>query len=107
MSVPLQSEADISVKKIQNLIPKYAKANPDLIKIELSPHEKQNDALVIHPDRPAPHRVATAARREIFHIHEGTDWSIHCLLSPLDCKLGKCGQAVPQVLCGYLLTSDQ
>jgi hypothetical protein len=107
MFVPLQSEADISVKKIQNLIPKYAKANPDLVKITLSPHEKQNDALVIHPDRPAPHRVATAARREIFHIHEGTDWSIHCLLSPLDCKLGKCSQAVPQVLCGYLLTSDQ
>jgi len=74
-------------EKIQKLIPKYARANPDLVKIALSPHEKQNDALVIHPDRPAPHRVATAAQREILHIHEGTDWSIHCLLSPLDCKL--------------------
>jgi len=73
--------------KIQKLIPKYAKENPDLVKIMLSPHEKQHDALVIHPDRPAPHRVATAAQREIFHIHEGTDWSLHCLLSPLDCKL--------------------
>lgn len=87
------------MKKIQKLIPKYASANADLIKIAISPHEKQNDALVIHPDRPAPHRIATAAQREILHIHEGTDWSIHCLLSPLDCKLGKCG-AVPRVLSG-------
>ena len=85
----MRSEAETSVKKMQNLIPKYASANPDLVGIALSPHEKQNDALVIHPDRPAPHRVATAAKREILHIHEGTDWSIHCLLSPLDCKLGK------------------
>jgi len=73
--------------KIQKLIPKYAGANPELVKIALSPHEKQNDALVIHPDRPAPHRVAIAAQREVLHIHEGTDWSLHCLLSPLDCKL--------------------
>jgi hypothetical protein len=86
-----RSGAETRTKKIQKLIPKYAKANPDLVKIALSPHEKQNDALVIHPDRPAPHQVATAAQREILHIHEGTDWSIHCLLSPLDCKLGKCG----------------
>jgi len=74
-------------QKIQNLIPKYARANPDLITIALSPHEKQHDALVIHPDHPAPHRVATVALREILHVHEGTDYSLHCLLSPLDCKL--------------------
>ena len=79
------------MKKIQKLLSKYANANKDLVTIATSPHEKQHDALVIHPDRPAPHQVATAAQREILHIHEGTDWSIHCLLSPLDCKLGKCG----------------
>ena len=80
------------------LVPKYAKANPDLVKIALSPHEKQNDALIIHPDRPAPHRVATAAKREILHIHEGADWSMHCLLSPSDCKLGKCGPVLWDLL---------
>jgi hypothetical protein len=95
----MRSKAETSVKKIQKLIPKYATANSDLIEIALSPHEKQNDALVIRSDRPAPHRVATAAQREILHIHEGTDWSIHCLLSPLDCKLGECG-TVPWVLRG-------
>ena len=78
-------------------MPKYAKANPNLIDIAVSPNEKNNDALVIHPDLPAPHQVATAVRREILHVHEGTDWSIHCLLSPLDCKLGECGP-VPQIL---------
>ena len=87
------------MKKMQKLIPKYAAANPDLVKIALSPQEKQNDGLVIHPDRPSPHQVATTALREVLHVHEGTDWSIHCLLSPLDCKLGKCGVA-PRVLRG-------
>jgi len=87
--LPIRSEAETFVKKIQNLIPKYSSANPHLVGVALSPHEKQNDALVIHPDRPAPHRIAAAAQREILHIHEGTDWSIHCLLSPLDCKLGE------------------
>ena len=85
------------MQKIQKLMPKYAKANPNLIDIAVSPNEKNNDALVIHPDLPAPHQVATAVRREILHVHEGTDWSIHCLLSPLDCKLGECGP-VPQIL---------
>ena len=97
MFLLVRSETETSVQKVQKLIPKYAKANPSLVTITLSPHEKLNDALVIHPDRPAPHRVATAVRREILHIHEGTDWSIHCLLSPLDCKLGECG-TVPRVL---------
>jgi hypothetical protein len=91
------SGAEPSPKKIQNLIPKYARANPDLVEITLSPHEKQHDALVIHRIRPAPHRVASVAQREILHIHEGTDWSLHCLLSPLDCKLGK-RAAVPRAL---------
>jgi hypothetical protein len=50
-------------------------------------------------DRPAPHRVTTAAQREILHIHKGMDWSTHCLLSPLDCKLGECSP-VPWVLRG-------
>ena len=61
-------------------VPTYAKANPDLVEIALSPQEK--NALVINPDRPALHRVATAAKRETLHIHEGVDWSMHCLLSP-------------------------
>lgn len=85
----VQSVTKPAMKKVQNLIKKYEKANPDLVRITLSPHEKQHDALVIHPNRPTPHRVAVTARREILHIHEGTDWSIHCFLSPLDCKLGK------------------
>ena len=88
--IPTRPATETSLKKVQNLIPKYANANPDLVVIALSPHEKQHDALVIHPDRPASHRVAIAAQREVLHVHEGTDWSLHCLLSPLDCKLGKC-----------------
>ena len=84
-----------TMKKIQKLLPKYARANPNLIEIALSPQEKHHDALVIHRDRPTPHRVATVAKREILHVHEGTDWSLHCLLSPLDCKLGK-RAAVPR-----------
>ena len=94
----IRSEAKASIKKIQKLIPKYAGANPDLVEIALSPHERQHDALVIRSDRPAPHRVAVAARREILHIHEGTDWSLHCLLSPQDCKIGTCAATVPRAL---------
>jgi len=80
-------------------MPKYVKANLNLIKIDLFPGEKDNGALVIHPDIPTPHQVATAVQREILHVHEGTDWSIHCLLSLLDCKLGMCGP-VPRILIG-------
>ena len=54
-------------KKTQKLILEYAKVNLDLVKIAL-PHEKQNDVLVIHPDRPAPHQVATAAQGEPFTL---------------------------------------
>ena len=78
------------------------KANPNLVDIAISPNEKCNDALVIRSDLSAPHQVATAVQREILHVHEGTDWSIHCLLSPLDCKLGTCSP-VPRVSIAELM----
>ena len=90
------------MQKIQSLLPKYAKANRSLVKIALSPNEKHNDALVIHPTLPAPHQVASSVGGEILHVHEGTDWSMHCLLSPLDCKLSTCG-LVQQILRSELM----
>ncbi|KAH8109578.1 hypothetical protein DFH11DRAFT_1627033 [Phellopilus nigrolimitatus] len=64
-------------------------ANPDLVELQLSPHEKFSDAVVIHSSLKAPHRVAEAALREIVHYHNFKDFSMHVLLSPQDCKLGR------------------
>ncbi|KAI5119132.1 hypothetical protein M0805_005738 [Coniferiporia weirii] len=64
-----------------------ADANTHLVEVQVSPHERLGDAMVILASRPSPHAVATTARREIAHYHELKDFSMHVTLSPQDCKL--------------------
>ncbi|EGN98947.1 hypothetical protein SERLA73DRAFT_181691 [Serpula lacrymans var. lacrymans S7.3] len=66
---------------------KLGKANPGLVEIANSRFEKHHDAIVIASSRPSPHKVADHARREITHIHQEKDFSLHAILAPQDCKL--------------------
>jgi hypothetical protein len=71
------------------LIPKYAKANPELVEAIVSPHERVHECLSVHPKIKTLHKVAKTAWREVLHVHDGSDWSMHATLAPQDCKLGK------------------
>lgn len=63
-----------------------ASANADIVSVTAS-HEKQGDAMVLHPSLASPHKVADKAWREITHVHSRKDYSIHAVLAPQDCKL--------------------
>ncbi|THH09302.1 hypothetical protein EW145_g2120 [Phellinidium pouzarii] len=71
-----------------------ATANADIVEVQVSPHERLGDALMIHKSIASPHAVAVAALREIAHYHKLKDFSLHVVLSPQDCKLGL-GRATP------------
>jgi len=73
-------------EKIVAIFNKHAEANSNLVKVVISPHERTNNAMVIHPDIPSPHKVAERGLREIVHIHP-YDYSLHAILAPLDCQL--------------------
>jgi len=73
--------------KLGVLIQNYAKANPELVEAIVSPHERVHECLSIHPKIETLHKVAKIAWREVLHVHDGSDWSMHATLSPQDCKL--------------------
>ena len=68
---------------------KIAEDNGRLVEMKLSPNEKRDDAMVVHRSLPLPNSAAKAAKGEIAHIHTFKDFSLHVVLAPLDCKLGK------------------
>jgi hypothetical protein len=74
-------------QRLDAVFDKHAVANPTLVKIELSPHERTIPGMVIHPDIPSPHKDADQGLREIAHIHH-IDHSLHVILSPADSKTG-------------------
>ncbi|TFY55010.1 hypothetical protein EVG20_g9476 [Dentipellis fragilis] len=71
------------VESLYNL----ARANPGVIALDMSPHERIHQALVVAPALRSPHATANAALREIAHVHESTDGSLHVVLAPADCKI--------------------
>jgi len=62
-------------------------ANPTLVEMAASPHEKVHPGIIIHPSIPSPHKVAEKSLREIAHLHPVKDYSIHATLAPQDCKV--------------------
>ncbi|KAJ7274507.1 hypothetical protein B0H12DRAFT_401780 [Mycena haematopus] len=72
-------------KRLDAIFEKHADANPALVQITPSPHEKSVPAMVIHPDIPSPHKDADQALREIAHVHR-IDHSLHVTLLPADSK---------------------
>jgi hypothetical protein len=64
-------------------------ANPTLVEMAPSPHERVHPGILIHSSIPSPHKVAEKSLREIVHIHPVKDYSLHVSLAPQDCKLGK------------------
>ncbi|KAJ7727326.1 hypothetical protein DFH07DRAFT_852051 [Mycena maculata] len=76
---------EVIAKRLEALFEKHATANPTLVEVVPSPHEKLDPGMVIHPDIPSPHKEADQAWREIAHIH-AADHSLHVVLSPADCK---------------------
>ncbi|KAJ7034940.1 hypothetical protein C8F04DRAFT_1099558 [Mycena alexandri] len=72
-------------KRLDAVFEKHTDANPTLVQIAVSPHEKLHPGMIIHPDIPSPHKDAEQALREIAHIHP-TDHSLHVILSPADSK---------------------
>ncbi|KAJ6577157.1 hypothetical protein B0H19DRAFT_931964 [Mycena capillaripes] len=72
-------------ERLQAVFDKHVAANPNLVQVVLSPHERTIPGMVIHPDIPSPHKVAEQGLREIAHIHH-IDHSLHVILSPADCK---------------------
>jgi hypothetical protein len=76
------------LQKVGSLTRKYANANPQLVERITSPHERLHECLSIHPNLKNPHDVAKTAWREVLHVHDGSDWSMHATLAPKDCKLG-------------------
>lgn len=61
--------------------------NRAIITTKISVLERQGEAIFIADAIPTPHAIAAGVRREITHIHERHDHSLHCTLSPLDAKL--------------------
>ncbi|KAJ6607404.1 hypothetical protein B0H10DRAFT_2227936 [Mycena sp. CBHHK59/15] len=76
---------DKFAKRLDAIFAEHAAANPTLIQVVTSPHEKWNSGMVIHTDIPSPHKEADQAWREIAHVHP-IDHSLHAVLSPADCK---------------------
>ncbi|KDQ57153.1 hypothetical protein JAAARDRAFT_285205 [Jaapia argillacea MUCL 33604] len=74
-------------RKLETLLQECALKIPDLVELAISPHEKLHQVLVIHSSLPSPHTTATTALREIAHVHVGSDWSLHTVLAPRDCKI--------------------
>ncbi|KAH7919517.1 hypothetical protein BV22DRAFT_1050994 [Leucogyrophana mollusca] len=74
-------------ERLKAIFGKHAAANPDLLEIAVSPHERMHEAMVIKSSRPSPHKVADHAMREVAHYHPEIDYSLHVTLSPQDCKL--------------------
>ncbi|KZP22935.1 hypothetical protein FIBSPDRAFT_665193, partial [Athelia psychrophila] len=62
-------------------------ANPVLVEMAPSPHEKMSDGLILHRALPSPHKVADESKREIAHLHPWKDFSLHVTMAPQDCKL--------------------
>lgn len=61
--------------------------NRGIITTKTSVLERRGEAIFIADDIPSPHAIAAGVRREISHIHERPDYSLHCTLSPKDAKL--------------------
>ncbi|KAA1476220.1 hypothetical protein DENSPDRAFT_843118 [Dentipellis sp. KUC8613] len=89
--IPHRQLADGSSLHIRRLMVEslysVARANPSLVALDMSPHERIHQALVVAPGVPSPHATADAALREIAHVHESTDGSLHVVLAPADCKI--------------------
>lgn len=66
----------------------YALAHTDIIEVATSINEGNVPALMVHHSIPSPNPVVDREAREIAHIHEHADGSIHLALAPLDCKAG-------------------
>lgn len=76
--------------------------------VKTSVLEKSGDALFLRDDIAMPHTIAGNMKREIAHIHGGVggDYSVHLVLSPMDCKevitkkfgerMGLAGSLMPQ-----------
>ncbi|KAJ6494728.1 hypothetical protein C8R47DRAFT_1194666 [Mycena vitilis] len=77
--------SDEMAKRLDAVFEKHVAANPTLVQVVLSPHEKTIPGMVVHSDIPSPHDVATKGLREIAHIHR-IDHSLHVILSPADSK---------------------
>ncbi|KAJ7127102.1 hypothetical protein C8R44DRAFT_113919 [Mycena epipterygia] len=76
---------EVVAKRLDAIFAKRVAANPNLVQVVPSPHEKLDPGMIIHPDIPSPHKEADQALREIAHVHS-TDHSLHVILSPADCK---------------------
>ncbi|KAJ7158863.1 hypothetical protein C8R46DRAFT_1110605 [Mycena filopes] len=72
-------------KRLDAIFEKHVEANPTLVQVVVSPHEKLDPGMVIHPDIASPHKDAVQALREIAHVHPA-DHSLHVVLSPADSK---------------------
>ncbi|KAJ7864798.1 hypothetical protein B0H14DRAFT_3602172 [Mycena olivaceomarginata] len=77
--------SDEMAKRLEAVFEKHVAANPRLVQITLSPHEKTVPGMILHPDVPSPHQDAVQGLREIAHIHP-IDHSMHVILSPADSK---------------------
>ncbi|KAF7986718.1 hypothetical protein HWV62_20260 [Athelia sp. TMB] len=62
-------------------------ANPGLVEMATSPHERTSDGLIIHHALKSPHAVADKSAREIAHLHPHKDYSMHVTCAPQDCKI--------------------
>lgn len=85
-------------------------ANSNLVAVQVSPHERIGDAMLIHPSIPSPHKVADEAWREIAHYHGHKDYSMHITLSPQDCKLGepiKCNPLARAIILMVIICSNR
>ncbi|KAJ7864807.1 hypothetical protein B0H14DRAFT_2348327 [Mycena olivaceomarginata] len=77
--------SDEMAKRLEAIFEKHVAANPRLVQITLSPHEKTVPGMILHLDVPSPHQDAVQGLREIAHIHP-IDHSMHVILSPADSK---------------------
>ncbi|KAF9026058.1 hypothetical protein BDZ89DRAFT_988216 [Hymenopellis radicata] len=71
--------------QLDTLFKKHAEANPALVELTTSPHERHVKGMLVRSSI-VPHKTAATAWNEIGHVHP-PDHSMHVVLSPADCKL--------------------
>jgi hypothetical protein len=74
------------MQKLDSRFTSFGLRNHHLVKFQPSNLERHSDALFLADHLPITD-LATTMQGEIAHIHSGSDYSLHVVLAPADCKL--------------------